>query len=311
VQNLLGVAVLAGFGYYIYWHRSAFRQVLETPAEQLLLLGCLIPVTLVLNATQSWLLVRGVGVDLGFFEGVLLSLATSFGNYLPMRAGTVVRAHYLKSVHRLPYARFGSVFGIRTLITAFATGLLGIVAVLLIWTSSGRLSTGLLVAFLALVVMPGLAWFIPLPQRRHRQNRLLKMVDELFAGAHQLRRQPGLGSLVLVGVILQELSLVARFYLSVKALGGEAEVPLLLLMAPVAALASYAALTPGALGLREGAMGAATYAVGATFSSGAIMGTLDRTVLLGVITLAGGFSFLHIWRRIRRAESGRQLDEAP
>ena len=115
---------------------------------------------------------------------------------------------------------------------------------------------------------------------------------------------------MLVGVILQELSLVARFYLSVKALGGEAEVPLLLLMAPVAALASYAALTPGALGLREGAMGAATYAVGATFSSGAIMGTLDRTVLLGVITLAGGFSFLHIWRRIRRAESGRQLDEA-
>ena len=77
-----------------------------------------------------------------------------------------------------------------------------------------------------------------------------------------------------------------------------------LLLAPLAALANFAALTPGALGLREAVMGYAMHAVGESFSSGIYLGTMDRAVLLALVTLTGGPSFLWVWSRVRQAGAG-------
>ena len=87
----------------------------------------------------------------------VLATATGFGNYLPARIGTIARAHYLKSVHGLRYARFGSIQGIRTVQMVVATGLTGIAGTLGVAASGGRLSLELLAVFAVLCCLPVLA----------------------------------------------------------------------------------------------------------------------------------------------------------
>jgi uncharacterized membrane protein YbhN (UPF0104 family) len=311
VQNLVGTAVLVGFVYYLVTHSSEAGELLEASAFDVGVLTLLVLVTMTLNLVQNFALVRRLGVDLRWGECFLLTFATNFGNYLPMRAGTLIVAHYLKSVHALPYARYSGLFGIRLLITLFGTGLLGTFATLYIWAASGRLSLYLLAMFAALVVMTTLLWFFPLPPRREGSGRLRRILDDALLGASRLRSDPRLGLLVLSTIVLQQATLVARFHFGTRALGHAAPLGHLLLLSPVASLASLAAFTPGALGLREAAMGAATYAIGASFTSGMQVGTLDRSVLFGVVMLVGGICFPWVWLKIRSVERARPHEPAP
>ena len=302
LQDVFGSAVLVGFIYYLVTHRAEAEEVLRASRQDLAVLTALVLVTLAINLVQNVALIRRLGVELTWAEGFVLTFATNFGNYLPMRAGNLIVAHYLKSVHGLPYAHYGSLFGVRLLITLFGIGLLGTSATVYVWMSLERLSLTLLAMFAALMATAALVWLVPLPKREDGSGRLRRTIDEAVLGATRLRRDPALGVLVLATIVLQQATLVARFYFGTRALGTEPPLAYLLLLSPVASLASLAAFTPGALGMREAAMGAATYAIGASFNSGMAVGTLDRSVLFGVVLSFGIFCFPYAWLAIRRAE---------
>ncbi|MEO8177336.1 MAG: lysylphosphatidylglycerol synthase transmembrane domain-containing protein [Deltaproteobacteria bacterium] len=302
LQTFFGALVLLGFIAYLITHGSEFDEILAASAFDLSILFLLVGVTLTINVVQNLLLIRRLGVPLSLRESFNLTLATNFGNYLPARAGTLISAHYLKKVHGLSYAQSGSLFGIRIVLTMFAIGLNGLLATLLIWSQSGRFSLILLAMFAAIVAAATLIWFLPLPERRETGGRLRRLILEASLGASRLRSAPALGAFVLSTNLLQQATLVARFYFGTRALGSTPPLTQLLLLSPVASLASLTALTPGALGLREAAMGAATYAVGATFATGMRIGTLDRSVLFLVVGLVGGACFASVWLRIRSSE---------
>ncbi len=304
-HNLFGTAILVGFAYYIWVHRAEFGGVEQVSLADLALLVAIGLSTLFFAAAQMWVLLRASDIAIGLGECFTLGCAAGFGNYLPMRAGTLIRAHYLKSVHGLRYARFAGVTGLRSIITVIATGLLGLIGTLAVAFDGGHLSVPLLAGFFAMLVLPLLAWFIRVPERKEGVGRLRHMIHDFLQGMSLLRERPGASFWAFVWVILQELSMVARFYVATRATGTEPALSLLLLLSPVAALASYAALTPGALGLREAAMGGATFAVGHSFSSGILLGTIDRAVFMAVTTVVGSVSFLLIWLRIRRVERQR------
>jgi uncharacterized membrane protein YbhN (UPF0104 family) len=309
LQRVVGTAVLVGFIYYLVDRRSELDEILEASLGDLVVLALLVGVTLTINVVQNLLLIRRLDVSLRWSESFVLTLATNFGNYLPVRAGTLIVAHYLKVVHGLSYARFGSLFGIRILLTFIAIGSSGTIATLLVWANHGRLSLVLFGTFTTLAASATLILVSPLPERRERSGRVRRALEEASEGAIRLRTAPALGAFVLVTNLLQQATLVARFYFGTRALGNSPPLEHLILLAPVASLASLTALTPGALGLREAAMGAATYAIGATFTSGMLVGTLDRSVLFGVVMLLGGVCFPYVWFKIRRVERGRQRVE--
>ena len=90
-----------------------------------------------------------------------------------------------------------------------------------------------------------------------------------------------------------------RFVVSADAL--ELDMPLssLFLMAPLAALMSYMAITPGGLGLREAVMGFVTTNLGFSFAEGMFVGAVDRAILLGIVTILGGLAFWVLWVRVK------------
>jgi len=302
VHNLAGTVILGGFAVYLWNHRAEFAGVPEVSFAWLALLVSIILTTLVFNALQMWLLLRASDLSIGFGESFALSCAAGFGNYMPMRAGTLIRAHYLKSVHGLRYARFASIVGIRTLITIVATGAIGLFGIIAVAASGGRLSWVLLICFCFMLSLPAVAWVVRVPKVRAGAGRLRRIAVDFFQGADLLREQPKTAAAVLIAVLLQQFSLVARFYVAATATGhSPPPFALLLLLSAVASFASYAALTPGALGIREAAMGGATYAVGGSFSRGILLGTVDRAVFMAVTAVVGGACFLYVWYRVKDA----------
>jgi uncharacterized membrane protein YbhN (UPF0104 family) len=247
----------------------------------------------------------------GFWECLLLAVATAFGNYLPARLGTLIRAHYLKSRHGLRYARLVGVTGARTVLMVMATGLAGMAGTLGIALSGGPLSMELLLVFFALCVIPVVTWFWRPRAREGKMSRIQRMLQDFAEGFALLRTRPAMSVGVMVMVVGQYASLAGRFYVAARATGSEPTLALLLLMAPMAALTGFVAITPGGLGLREAVMGYASYATGAPFSNGLFVGTVDRAVLLGMVTVFGSASFIAVWIRIRRSSAEKASRDEP
>lgn len=300
LHNGLGAAVTAAFGGYLWVQRDSLLATVNASAVDVLVLAVLILLTWGAGALQSVVIYRAADLPVRVGEMWLLTMATNFGNHLPMRLGTVVRAHYLKSVYGFRYARFGSTFGVRVVLTVFATGLMGLVGVVASSWVTGHTSHELLTLFGGLTVAPAIAWLVPMPRKRDGAGRLRRILYDFFDGVTNLRAQPRMTLLVLLGVLLQHSIVGVRFFVAADVMGAKPTALLILLLAPLANLVSFIAITPGALGIREALMGYVTLALGTSFSHGAYMGTVDRAVLLGVVTIAGGASFLVVWRRARR-----------
>jgi uncharacterized membrane protein YbhN (UPF0104 family) len=300
LHNAIGAAVLIGFGAYLWLHRRQFLSALEVSSLDVLSMAGLVLLTFLVTATQSYLLFRGANVSVSFRENLALALASYFGNYLPMRAGTLVRARYLKAVHRLRYARFGSVSGVRALITVMATGVMGLAGVMSVALGGGPLSFTLLTVFLGAVLAPCMMLLWRAPDTQLGQGRLRRIIADFAQGFVELRSKPRMAVRVAALLLIQYAILGARFMVASHAIGRAASPSVIVLLAPLAALASFAAFTPGALGVREALMGYVTHAAGTSFASGVFVGTLDRAILLGMSALLGGPSFVWVWRRARR-----------
>ncbi len=312
-QQLLGALMLLAFCRYLWLHRGEFRELLDVSGLELSLLVGLIVLSQVLNTAQSWVLLRAAGVSPSFAETFLVNCASNFGNYLPMRAGSLVRAHFLKEVYGLSYARFGSMFGVRSIITLFGTGLFGVIGTLAVAWTGHRLSIALLAGFTLMLAAAAVAWALPAPASPRGLGVVGRILGDVLEGARELRGHPAAGSSVLLLTLVQQVLLAGRFYVATRGSSVEAPVALLFLLSPVATLATFVAWTPGALGFREAAMGGVTYAVGTAFSSGILLGTVDRTMLLLVVAVLGLPSFILVWarlRRLQRSEAAPGQDEA-
>lgn len=302
VQNTLAAVIIVGFGYYLWTHQEAFSSALQLDLGALVVLAGLVLAAWTVNATQNLLLYRAAGIELGFGEIWLLSAASAFGNYLPMRMGTVLRAHYLKAVHGLGYARFGAIFGVRTLLLVLSTALTGLVGTAGIYLSGGTLSLELLALFGGLFVVTALGWWVPLPSRwQTGSKRLSRALKEFTNGYRELKSKPGSSLAVLLLLVLQQVLVALRLAWIASVLHAAMAPFAALSMAPLAVLASYAQITPGALGIREAMLGYATFALDQSFAVGAYLGTVDRGVNLAVVAVVGGGCFLGVWMRVRKA----------
>lgn len=258
-------------------------------------------VGLVLGAAQSWVLFRAEGAAIGFGENFFLAACANFANYLPMRAGTVLRGTYMKQVHDLRYARFGSIFGIRTVLLVCACGLLGTLGTLGLWLTESRPAWLLLVLFIGMAVAAASALLLHLPRFDASDRRLPRIWNDFVDGFATARAEPRISLVVLSLIVLQQLTLGLRLLIGFEAFQAQPSVWLMLLLAPLVMLISFVAFTPGGLGIREAAIGYVAFATGYDFNLGLFAGSLDRAVMLALTAIIGPPSFIYVWKRLRSA----------
>ncbi|MFW2387524.1 MAG: lysylphosphatidylglycerol synthase transmembrane domain-containing protein [Polyangiales bacterium] len=298
LENAIGLAIVVGTGWVLWQRRASFSDLLDASWTDLGIMGLLVLAGWALSSAQTWVLFRAEGAQIGFGENLVLTSCANFANYLPMRVGTVLRGRYMKHVHGLRYARFGSIFGIRTVLLVSASGLLGAIGTLGLWLSEGRPAWALLVAFVGMALASAVALLVPLPRIPGSDKRLPRIWNDFVDGFAMARARPRVSAIVLALTLLQQLTLGLRLFVGFDAFQTTLSPWLPLLLAALVMLVSFVAITPGGLGLREAAIGYVAFATGGDFSLGLFAGSLDRAVMLVLALVLGAPSFVYIWKKL-------------
>lgn len=293
IKNLIAIIIIIVFFGYLWKNKDQLSNILVAPTELIILSCGLILITWLITSTQSYILFRTLDTKIGFFECLILSLASNFGNHLPFRAGTLIKAHYLKAKHKLDYSRFGSIFGVRLVLILLASGTLGITTTLLFFNNTK--SAPLLIVFSLMSTLPLITFFVP-PSKNNHKSPIFQMVHRFSDSFHSLLRDPKT-SLMCFFLILTQLFLTGfRFQIAAELLAINISIPTATIFVCLSSAAGFIAITPGAIGIRESLMGYASLATGTKFSTGVLIGSADRAVLLILTALFGGVSFIFIWK---------------
>jgi hypothetical protein len=302
LKTVVAWAIMLGFGWYLWLHREDLSTILSASPWAIALIAILIVLGWFAAAGQTLVIYRSLNIPLTLVEGLMLTTAGGLGSYLPMRAGTLVRAQYMKDVHNFSYLKFGGVLGLRSLLTLIAAGSAGLAGLLVLALRDGTFSQEFALAFTLMVIGPIGVMLVPIPSWHWLPKRFQRLAENASNAYDELRRRPVL-SIQIVGLLWIQYGLLGfRFIVSAMVVESALDQVVLMMMAPLAAVMQFAAITPGGLGLREGIMGYVSMNFGYSFSEGIFIGTLDRALLLIMIGTFGGLSLLQLWRIIIRSQ---------
>ena len=277
-----------------------------------MLIAALVIVGAVLNATEYWLMYRAADIDIGFRENVALFNAGQLGNYLPMQVGTVYRFRYLKVVHRLRYANTASFLLMNLALTLGSTAICGLLGLAVLAVNEQAAPSWLLVVgFVLLFALSLASALMPLPKRSDRDGRFMRAWAEFHNGWENVRRQPQVAIQVLLIDTVKLVFLAWRFAVAFHILGIDAPIGVYLVVAPVTALVTVLAPTPGSLGIREGAVAIVVKLLGYSIPTGLLAATIDRAVMLVVACVLGSLGYFVTGRRLRAARDAAAGDGAP
>jgi uncharacterized membrane protein YbhN (UPF0104 family) len=298
-QVVLGLVFVVGGFYYLWQRRELLAETLNASWGGLLLMLLVVLATWVAVAAQTYVLFRAEGVPISFRENFVLSSAVWFGNYLPLRIGTLLRAQYMKSKYGMGYVRFGSLAAIRLAIQVLMSGLVGIGALLFGGFTSGRVSYPLLAIFASLTIAACAALLHPLPPLAFSGRRAARFWHELREGFGIARRHPRLAVVSGLWGLVYYVLLSIRFGITFHLLGASAPPWVLLVLGVAGGVSSLLAITPGGLGVRELVIGYVVFATGQTFDMGIFAGAFDRAAQLAVVATLGAACFTVVWFRGR------------
>jgi len=288
--------ILAGLIWYLAHH---WRQVEGLPrfGWAPLLWIYLVSLAGVLSTTLAvQRLLAGLGTKTAFWDMLLLQNAATLLNYLPMKAGTVFRANYLRRRYGFSYTRFGLFFLCMALLMTLGASALGLAMLLLGHDLAGRPAQVLAAVFLASLVASATLLLVPLPAPRG-PGRLSTIVRNLLTARVDLfRKRRTLAectALLAFNFVLSAIRLGIIF----QAMGVPPRPTTMLILGSLAYITMFVSLTPGALGLRELVLGAGAAALGVPPGADVLAGMIDRGIALAWSFAIGGPCALWLWRK--------------
>lgn len=295
---IIPAILAAGLLMFIFDERERLRPIIEFSKLEVLFVAVLTLVTSYLNSLQFFILYRVVGARVD--EHWALYIAGQAANHLPGQLGTAYRFRYLSRVHNLSYADAAVAYGLNFVISVGGTGVVGVIGCIGLGVQKGTWSIGLVIVLVALILVAGLAVVVPTVE--YARSGPISAVWTRFRRAWNR----GAASSVTVKRVLA-LEVIRygfgalRLYIAFRWLGFDEPYFFFLIIAPIAGLATFVAITPAGLGVRELAIAAAVVSLGRPFESGLIGSSADRVVTTAVILLVGTPTFLYTNHKLRCA----------
>ncbi len=311
VNVVIPVAFVAFLVWVVVSRWDDISPVFNHPIRILVAIAALILIGFAATAWEFQLLYRAQGLRISLWESWMVFSTGQAGNLLPAQLGTVYRFRYMKAVHALSYTRNGSNAGANLVISVASAAIVGIIGIVALGVTTGRLSWVMLAIFAAMAAGAGLAMTVPLPRARFLRGTAQRFWVGFHEGWEELRRQPRT-ALAVLGIDVGKYVFTAlRFQLAFGLVGVEESYWFFVALAPVAGVAGILAFTPGGLGLREGFLTLAAVALGTTAVDGLLGATVDRGVLLLCVVGMGLLGYSWTWPRLRRASASADGDSAP
>ena len=304
VKNLISLSIIAGLAFYLWKNWDIFYATFNASWHQILGLVFCIVMTWLINCLQSLLLYRHLGINVSFWDNLIVQIAAMMGNYLPMRLGSLLRMRYFKKVYGLEYIKFVGVSGVRILIVLMYCVILSSIGLIGLKLPQYFYIWILLGVFNTLIVIVIGSSLIKLAYKLELKNKFIKAkIYEFMAAFEIIRSRPILFCQISGLVIMQFVTLAYRLSISFDIINVDLSPRVLLILAPATGLIQFLTLTPGNLGLREWLIGFLSHVSGYSFSSGIFAGSVDRAILMICTIVLGTGPLVYVWNRATRHTS--------
>lgn len=239
-------------GLYIWQKKDEFRELDWPSLAAVLLVAAAFVVNVALVSIYNLITARRLGTHLTLGESFMLSAVVAAGNFvLPVRAGTGLRALYMKRVHDFPISYFASGAVIFFVVTVFSMSLAAVCLLFAIYLKLGYFRGDLSILFPFAMIVSIIGVMIVRPGRKHRLGN-----DQSWLGSFQRSLFLILGErkLVLAAfAIVTTIFAIASLAWSVALRDSAPDITVLeaLLLAASQIIAGFITLTPGATGFQE------------------------------------------------------------
>jgi len=242
-------------------------------------IAALTVVTLALRGFANRVLFSRLGITASAGDWFKLVTVISFTNYLPLSAGMVAKAYFLKRVHLLPYGTFALGQLALLLVIISTNGAIGIATLGIAFPDQ---LTGIVGAGFVVMIGAGVLMFPPGPLLRRIPERYQAATKD---GAPQLRRAWPAVALLQFGILMaSSTGLAIAFDMGASDVGFAACV----IFTAASMLTRLFSITPGAIGIREFLIGGLAYLTGFELRDAVIASTATRTVEIAVVFTLGG-----------------------
>ena len=304
---VLPLVVLVVLAVFVWNRRDQFQAIGDAPLLTVLLLVLLTAAGFAVNAAEFGILYRVLGARIGAVENQCVFVAGQLGNHVPGQVGTLYRFRYMKAVHDVSYTNGVAVYSVNLVLTALATGVIGLVGCIGLWLTEGTWSFVLAGALLGLVVLALGAASIS-PGGRAREGRIGKLVARFSTGWATASGDRKAAGAVVALELLRFVLLAFRLKVAFEWVGVEEPLYFFLIVGPVGSLATFVSFTPSGIGIRELVMAGATAALGRSLADGLLASSVDRGINLLVVLVLGIPSAIATARWLHRAEAAARED---
>jgi uncharacterized membrane protein YbhN (UPF0104 family) len=230
----------------------------------------------------------------------LLTMAAGFGNYLPMRAGTVLRMQYVKSMHGVGYLQYGGLLGTRALLLLWAAGAVGLCGATAMVLADQAVRPEVFLLFLSVLIVGVAPFVVPVASMLPKTGFSGHVASQLSAALAIIRQNRRMTAMYLGLVVLQFVVLTARLSVAFDVIQQNPAWWVYCFLSPIATILSFVSITPGNLGLREWIIGMLSAGAGVDYAIGLFAAAVDRVVLMAMTFSVGGAAALIIAIRLGR-----------
>ena len=297
--TLVGLGILAG-GIYVASSEigPGWERLRAAPAADITLMTAMVVASLAANAAVFWAVIIPFRPDkpVKLREMNALIAAASLLNYLPMRAGLVGRAAYLKQQHELPYR-------LSVVMMLFVGGstaavyvwLVVVTAALRVWSLGEPMDAlwwSLNIGGYAAMAMSG--WVVVKYGRSYLPKFVLRYFDDAELAIEWFGRVGIFVGSVSIFVVLALRAVdvgftAVRLSVMMTVLGEPIRTDTSIMLATSGMLATLLTPLPNGIGLREALYGG--------ISANPVLGLLDRAVEAIVFIVTGVIGLVYVHRR--------------
>jgi len=301
-RKIIGWLVVSLFFTVVYYlNPDIFKEILKVKDirfKNFMIISLLCLFNQFLLGIEIKVLCQTFDVHIGVIESFGLSSIRSFANYLPMGAGAISNAVYLKSQKKLSLANYTSSLIVSIVLMFLVAGFIGFLTSIYLKITSDSVGVNVVSLFFLVFFGSVMLLFMNFPVLVSK-NFIVKAIMDFQKGYALLRKNRStIQKLVVLKAIILIL-LVIKMRLVFESVGYDLSLGSIILIVMSVVSFRIATILPGNIGLTESISGFMAAVSGSSFEYGFVGMAADRIIQTIWIFILGAGFLVYFSRRLK------------
>ena len=292
ISPILTVLVLMLFGVYLFKNPEILVQVTSVRWIYIVFIMLIYLSIFFLEGIFILITLKIFNKDISIKESYFLSIVSRIGNYLlPMRAGAIFRATYLKKKHNFEYSKFLSTLYGYYIIYFLLNSFIGMSVLIYRYINTKVMSSSLLLFFFAIfmamlfLIFVRVSWGKYIKTSKGILSKIVSTIDRFITGWSLIVKDK-MHFMILLLLALGNIMLnILVGYIEFFAIGKSIDFIGVIIYTCISGLSLLISVTPGSLGIREASFLITSQSIGITQKEIMQLAFLDRGIMFILLLL--------------------------